>query len=604
MPRPESTMPRTQGFALISALAVMILITLITFMLVTSSTSELMQTNSSQGLMRARALAEATVAEEYATVMNDGVTKANQVLLPYVDAFAASSQDAATSAIVPSSSYSTVEAQLNSVVQTSTSITAPSSMGTASGTLTFKRFRVDLGSFSKAGQTYYVDYVLNGQGNSGKFVRKITTSGTLRLILGRTYLNQYVLLADDGGFTEGYCTTKNGKKYCSGDGYIGTGSVFDGPVHFNKNLALAGTPVFQYGLTVASPTTYMRDCTTGSMRWAVTNAQSADCAKPDYGSYGKQHVSESVTLPPNAFSQGRAALGGDENNQSALTNKEICLATGKAQNCTPANGVYVPSSGGVVKGGIFIQGNANDVQLSVDGPNQVYTITDAAGIVTVIKVNASANTTSIKTGTGQPVNLSGVPNGQLYANGSIQSLRGPARRGGVANPAPSIPDSSVVPPAVAEQSQLNIASSGDIRIQGDLTYEKNPNQNPDAKNVLGIISGQGQVLVGQGAPNDLYVMGAVLAGATGKGLKVEGIDDNKTTYGYRGKVHLLGSLAEATDQLRGIGSSTGTLVKGYGDDFKYDKRFLNGGVVPPYFPATTRFGVTAFIPQQRTWEEK
>ncbi|WP_189073888.1 DUF4900 domain-containing protein [Deinococcus sedimenti] len=595
-------MPRTDGFALVSALTVMILVTLITFMLVTTSTSELMQTNSSQGLMRARALAEASVAESYSTVMNDGVTKANQVLLPYVDTFAAGSQDAATTAIIPTGSYNTVLSQLNTVVQTSTSITAPNAIGTSSGTLTFKNFRVDLGSFSKAGQTYYVDYVLNGQGNSGSFKRNIETSGTLRLILGRTYLNQYVLLADDGGFTERSCITKNGKKYCSGGGYFGTGSVFDGPVHFNKNLALAGSPVFQYGLTVASPTTYMWDCQ--AQAWAVTTAQSTDCAKPDYGGYGQQHVSDAVTLPPNAFSQGRAALGGDENNQTALTTKEICLATGKVQNCTPTNGVYVPNSSGTVSGGIYIQGNAQDVQLSVEGQNQVYRITDEAGVVTVIKVNVTAKTTSVKTGSGQVVNLTGVPNGQFYVNGNIQSLRGPARNGSLPNPAPSTPDSSVVPPAIAEQTQLNVASSGDIRIQGDLTYEKNPNQNPDAKNVLGIISGGGQVLVGQGAPNDVYVMGSILAGATGKGLKVEGIDDAKAVYGYRGKVHLLGSLAEATDQLRGIGSVTGGLVKGYDDDFKYDKRFLNGGVVPPYFPATTKFGVTAFIPQQRTWEEK
>ncbi|WP_189068850.1 DUF4900 domain-containing protein [Deinococcus radiotolerans] len=580
----------------------MILITLITFTLVTTSTSELMQTNSSQGLMRARALAEASVAEQYATVMNEGVTKANQVLLPYVDTFAASSQDAASSPIVPSSSYSSVLAQLNSVVTTTTAITAPESMGTSSGKLVFQNFRVDLGSFSKAGQTYYVDYVLNGQGKSLKFVRNITTSGTLRLILGRTYLNQYVLLADDGGFNRGNCTTKNGKTYCEGGGYFGTGSTFDGPVHFNRNLALAGTPVFQYGLTVASPTTYMWDCQ--AKAWAVTAAQTTDCTKPDYGGYGQQHVTDTVDLPKNAFSQGRAALGGDPQKTGALTNSEICLATGQKSNCTPATGVYVPSSGSTVTGGIFIQGDAKDVQLSVEGTNQVYTIVDAAGVTTVIKVNATANTTTIKKGNGQPSVLQGVPNGQLYANGSIQSLRGPARRGQLANPAPSTPDSTVVPPAIAEQTQLNVASSGDIRIQGDLTYEKNPNQNPDAKNVLGIISGQGQVLVGQGAPNDVYVMGSILAGADGKGLKVEGIDNGAANYGYRGKVHLLGSLAEATDQLRGVGSVTGALVKGYDDDFKYDKRFLNGGVVPPYFPATTKFGVTAFIPQQRTWEEQ
>lgn len=598
MQRPNPT-PQTHGFALVSALAVMTLVLLITFTLVTTSTSELFQTNSSQGLVRARALAEASVAQATATLVNDGVTQVNTVLKPYVDTFASSGQDAASADIVPVSAYPTVVTQLNSTVKSNASVTAPDNGGSAQGSVVFRNFRLDKASRNKEGQTYYVDYELNGTGTSGKHRRNVETTGTLRLVLGRQYLNQYVLLADDGGFTQGNCWMSGGRQFCNGGGFFGTGNTFDGPVHFNKNVAFRGNPRFNYGVTVASPTNFMYDCV--ARAYQVTASQTTGCTTPDYGGYGKQHVSDTVPLPTNAFSQGRAALGLNAGQTGALTNSEICQAIGQNQNCTPASGVYVPRSGSAVKGGIFIQGDAQDVQLSVNGQNQVYTVTGANNVVTRIEVNYGSNTTTVTTG-NQVTNLTGVPNGQLYANGSIRSLRGPARTGAVPSPSPALPPTQV-PPALAAESKLNIASSGDVRIQGDLTYTEDPRTVPDAKNVLGIISGSGNVLVGTGAPNDVYIMGSILAGGSGKGLLVEGIDNPAVVYGARGKLNLLGSLAENTDPLRAITSGTQT-VKGYDDSFAYDKRFLNGGAVPPYFPATTKFTATTFWPKQNTWDEK
>ncbi|WP_019584636.1 DUF4900 domain-containing protein [Deinococcus apachensis] len=578
----------TQGFALASALAVMVLVLLITFMLTSNSVSELMQTNSSQGLVRARALAEASVAQVTGTLVNEGLKSTNDVLKPYATAFSTSGKSADQDPIIPEGSYSSVLTALNGMSGTTVSIVAPDNGGSSTGQLQFTNMRVDEASFSKAGQVYYVDYTIQGVGTSSTFRRTVTTGGTMRLVLGRQYLNQYVLLADDGGSTSG--------------GYFGTGSAFDGPVHFNKNLALAGTPVFQYGLTVASPTTLMYNCS--ARTWQATANQTNDCTQPGYGGYGQQHVTDSVPLPNNAYSQARAALGLDENNATdALTNAEICQATGQTSSCVPTSGVYVPKKNGSVSGGIFIQGNAQDVRLSVNGSNQVYNITDAAGVVTRIEVSYTAKTTTVTSGSTSTT-LQGVPNGQLYANGSILSLQGPARTGTVPSPAPSNSVPTQVPPALAPDSQLNIASSGDMKIQGDLTYTNDPRQSPNAKNVLGLISGQGHVLIGRNAPNDVYVMGSMLAGASGKGLKVEGIDEGTVTFGNRGKIHLFGSLAESLDQLRGLADGNFNLAKGYDDDFHYDKRFLNGGAVPPYFPATTKFTANTFWPSQRTWEEQ
>ncbi|WP_027481450.1 hypothetical protein [Deinococcus pimensis] len=274
--------------------------------------------------------------------------------------------------------------------------------------------------------------------------------------------------------------------------------------------------------------------------------------------------------------------------------------------------MYLPRNGSALKGGIYVQGGASDVLLRVDtSGRQVYEITDAAGVKTTVTVDATAGSTTVVTsrpnGNGQPTvstaTYTGVPNGQLFVNGTIGGLRGPARTGTLPSPAPDTSTPSQVPPAVASTSQLNIAASGDVVVTGDLTYRDDPRTVSGAKNVLGIISGSGNVRVGAAAPNDLYLHGAILAGASGKGLQVDGYNSGPA----RGSIHLLGSLAESSDPPRGVGSIDAagnvSIVNGYGDAFHFDQRFLNGGTVPPFFPATTRFEAKSSWPDQQAWRE-
>ncbi|GEM47002.1 DUF4900 domain-containing protein [Deinococcus cellulosilyticus] len=578
-----------QGFVLVSTLAILTVIVLLGMLSVANTTSEYQQSASQTRMANARAVSEAGQAEAQFFMVNDGLTKVNDAMKTYLTAFAASSKNAATDPIIDSSNYNAIITSLNG-----------NSAFTRSGTINgnsyatkikFSNMRADSGSFSSAGQDYWMEYVIETTGNDKQFKRNVITSGNMLVRLGRTYLNQFVLLADDGGST--------------GGNYYATGMNYDGPVHVNKNWRFAGSPQFKYGATTNAATVEMWNCTT--KKWTAVSTQSHSCTSPDWGGRGMKYQEPKVDLPKNSFSQQRAALGLDPNTSTVPTQSQICTALGSAAptgcNSSLGNGVYVPNNGSALTGGIYIQGNAKQVQMSVNAGKQVYTIKDANDKITTITVDYTANTTTIQPPTGSAQTLTGIPNGQLYANGQIVDLRGPARTGALPSPAPENSTPSVIPPAVASKSQLNIAAANDVIIQGDLVYETDPRTDSSAKNVMGIISGTGSVRIGTSAPNDIYIHAAILAGNTGKGFAVDDYNKNAP----RGSIHLLGSIAEQSDPPRGVGSigSDGVvnIVNGYGDGFKFDMRFMNGGTVPPFYPATTAFAARANWPEQQSWRE-
>ncbi len=242
------------------------------------------------------------------------------------------------------------------------------------------------------------------------------------------------------------------------------------------------------------------------------------------------------------------------------------------------------------------------VVLSVgSGNSQVYNIT-VNGVLTTITVNYATGITTLTSGLITQTSAR-IPNGQLYVEGNITSLTGPARSGALPTTLPATSVPSQVTPAIARNTTLNITSSKTITLTGDLTYQDDPRSVAGAKNVLGLISGDGEITVGAAAPNDLYLHAALLTGKNDKGFSVV----NYNSRALSGSIHLLGSMAESKDPPRGIATigsnGTITMVKGYGDDFRFDQRFLNGAVAPPFFPATTTFTAQAAWPTQSNWQE-
>lgn len=579
---------REHGFIMVTVIAVMALLAMIGVTILVKSTSEMKQSGNSEAQARARGYAEAAQADMFWNLANPGLLIINNAFKSSVNAFSVSNADARVTPIVPPGNYASILSYINTNFP---NIAASGTGYTQVSDIVFRTLRADQGSFTSQGQVYYLDYSITGNGTYGDNARKVITEGTMLVQLGRTSLNQFILLANDGG------SGSNGTS-----GFFDTSSVYDGPVHVNQNWALSGKPTFLAGASVSDSYVWMNDarnCNGFSfVKVAGQQASPGGCTTPNTNGQGLQFSTDKIDLPKNAASQARAALGLDSTDVSNLDKGTICQKLNGTPCNTAANGVYVPSSGGKVTGGIYVQGDAN-ITLSTLGNAQVYTIVDKNGKTTTITVDYVTKTTTYLLPPALPVVLTGVPNGQLYVDGNISALTGPARLGALPNPAPSnVP--AVVPPAIAAQSQLNIASSGSVTITGDVTYTDNPNTTPTAKNVLGIISGSDSVVIGDAAPKDVYLNGAILAGSTGKGLGVKSPGQTPA----RGAIHMLGSLAEDTDQLRGQVDNNGTATAGYADDFKFDQRFLNGAVAPPFFPATTQFAVSTGWPIQRTWNEQ
>jgi hypothetical protein len=482
-----------RGYILVTALIFMTILMLMGSMIITGSVSGLQQAGGFSGLVRTRAAAEAGQASAAYDLRESIITDLNTILKPYADGFALSKADAKTTPIVPEWQYSTVLNSMNSLPMLKKSGSLDGT--TYTSTVRFSNFRADT-EFSSVGQTYYADYTLDSTGSQNQFVRKVTTTGTLSIQMGRKYLNQFLLLADDGGSQE--------------FNYFTTGMNYNGPVHVNKNWMFTGRPEFSMGATTSASTVRMTDCSGRSRD--VSQQSLAPCTTPDWGNRSLQYSQPTITLPTTSVSQQAAALG----LTAVSREKDICDALGvKNNDCKDEapKGVYLPE-----KGGIYVNGNADEVVMSTTTDEQIYRIKQGSTITT-ITVNYKTNKTTV------------AKNGASVGTGSV---------------------------TIGNDSR--------------------------------------------GAPSDIYIHAAILAGAPGKGFSVA--DFKKTP--PQGSIHLLGSLAVSKEPPRGLFKFVNGLpvmVGGYNDDFGFDQRFLNGGTVPPNFPATTRFEAKTALPTQKDWTE-
>jgi hypothetical protein len=219
-------------------------------------------------------------------------------------------------------------------------------------------------------------------------------------------------------------------------------------------------------------------------------------------------------------------------------------------------GVHLGTSGGAMTGGIYINGNAT-MSLSTGGNSATYTITQGS-TTTTVSVNLSSNQTTIRVGAGAPTTYSGVPNGMVFADGSLSSLSG----------------------TVQQDSRVTVAATGDVVISNNITYENyTPGTSPSAEgttNMMGILSWNGNVRIGTSAPNDVSVHATVM---TPNG---EFRVDNYNSGSSRGTATILGGVIENTYGAFGTFSSSGAQT-GYGRNFVYDTR-MGKGQAPPFFP--------------------
>ncbi len=378
-------------------------------------------------------------------------------------------------------------------------------------------------------------------------------------------------------------------------------SVFAGPVHSNTWLQIWGDPTFGSTVTQVdlnatfgnggSPVTLMNDENppTDVPTYLATRMQrdASPVAAPTNNSpfWAVLDDPSGVGIPPDLFIRQRT--------------------TQLVDNGSPApNGIYfMDECANPTCGGIFVQGNVNNLVLCISGTPQCpvgpgvggrqHIVITRGGQQVMYALDSSTNT---KECTGPPAYSTCVDkgkgfNGMLYVNGSI--LRS------VGNPTTGLYGT------VQSNTRLTIAADGEIFITDHLTYQTPPNPtNPydPIPNVLGIYSWcssapapcaspRNVTVAGSMTPTNLAIHASVLA-PWGK-FWVLGWD----TLPDKGTMRFLGGTVQADFGEWGgfLTDAFGNVIgyTAYGRDMTYDQRFLTNNA-PPFFPLTNQYAAPRF----------
>jgi Tfp pilus assembly protein PilX len=652
----KRTDKRQEGFALITALGITVILMGIIGIMVVSSVGDLQQSRSSIQLSQARSAAEAGIAVGHDALQSTTFnTNLSTVLNTYSTTFVNNGNDPTTTWVVPQSNWATLASSLqtslnNTAATNAVPSSALSSMGSAVINYQLSNFRGRLlaTSATTSNQNYVMDYTITSTGTANGGTRNVTEQGTFTVLMGQGSLNRYLFLVNDAG---------------GQGGFFNSSSVFNGPVHANKNWGFNGNPTFT-GLVTASnglnanwtgsgvpnpPSASNGDIgiyywcppSPGSTRLnratnAVTATSNPPCSAPVF-SGGFAYVSAPIPLPTSSLGQARAALGLNPAVTSggvpvAPTALETCQRLNLSTTCspvlTPGTGVYLPNDGTNITGGIYIQGNVSSMTLNRPAANQQqYTVVQGATTTTILMNFTATPTTTITQNPGGSATYAGTPNGQapvgtggangqIFVNGTISGLTGPARTGTVPTNGPQNPVPTTIPPALAKETQLNITATGQVGVTGDLTYECDPTQlgipayitaNPNCnmngqplRTILGVMSTGSNVQIQSSAPNDIYLWGSYYTSTVGTGLTVQNAGSRPPS----GTMHLFGGLIQDMDQGRGVVTAAGVQVAGFNESYNYDTRFANGAVTPPNFPTTRTFAPNVGAPIPLTFSEK
>ncbi|MDI6771837.1 MAG: DUF4900 domain-containing protein [bacterium] len=325
-----------------------------------------------------------------------------------------------------------------------------------------------------------------------------------------------------------------------------------------------------------------------------------------------------IPIPTNPFSQKGVSLGRHPEDTSEVTPDYVRARIPELKNTTGAvpTGIYVPVTDAdgncrsdadePLLGGVYVQGDLSSLTLSVTGGGSLaaYTLVQGTRTVTITVDRANNRTTVTDTNWPTPPSggicpspgapsgsatrvFSGVPKGWqglgsvnagiIYVEGAILSLQG----------------------TLEEKEQTTIVASGRIDITGHIRYEvppavHDPNSNPI--NLLGIYSPTNDIrfVTDPNDPNtrDLDIHAVLMAGNLADGFNSRVFNANWNATPPRGVIRLIGGLIEEYLGVFGVMNTAGQLIRGYGSDFKYDRR-MSRGFSPPYFPTTNLYQVQA-----------
>lgn len=354
---------------------------------------------------------------------------------------------------------------------------------------------------------------------------------------------------------------------------------FTGPVHTNTYFNFANNPSAHFTEIV---TQHGQKAGFYHSRWLLDADSYPPYDVPIFDK-GFERGYDEVVLPPSVTQADlkKEALGGTSE---------------------PGNGIWIPNDGTNVIGGIYIRGNpgtrqqdhADDaiINMGVGANGPVYTLTqDSTTKVVTVDYTQTLEypngKTEVQTGT-EVETYKGIPDGQssegilIYTNDDVKGFFG----------------------TVEKNSAVTVSAERDIVITNHVKYQEYSPDPLNAKgynNLLGILSWGGNIRIGTAAPNDINIHGVVMA--------PHGIFtvDNYNWGSPRGTATLLGGAI--TDFYGPFGTFSGTTqISGYGRNFVYDARMLEG-MVPPYFPYMANYTSNtspsdAFLYKKLTWQDK
>lgn len=444
--------------------------------------------------------------------------------------------------------------------------------------------RPDPGDIS-ATHTFHYDYEITARGEAARDAQVNQAT--------RTERGSFDVRVERPSFaTYGYFTDSM-KNQFNQQLWFYDGEVYDGPTHVNSappegQAAFWGDTVFNGAFT--------------AVQEAFEDSILGGGADPEFNA-GSTWGVDPIDVPQNGWSQLRASVGDLDNvdNPTSPSAAELRdLLQLEAGSDPVPQGVYLaPDSneGAGLLGGVFINGSPSQVQLTQSGSVQTVSITLTAsdggpfdGTHTwEIASNNATGTTSVSMDGGTPVVYNEALNGVVHAEGSIGSLIGNGGSGA----------------DIQAATKLTISALDNIVVNDHITYADNPSSNPDATNILGVFSSNGNILLGENAPSNLNLHATVMAASEGKGVGAEGITAGSGyNYNYpnKGNWNLVGGLIEARNQTTGVFYSDGNLT-GYTWNFTYDNRFLSG-VAPPYFPYVSKFVLQMQGIDPQNWSRK
>ncbi len=328
---------------------------------------------------------------------------------------------------------------------------------------------------------------------------------------------------------------------------------FTGPVSTNERFSFANNPSGHFSDEVTQHETKARFYNEGASILLDADANGT----------------KDVPIFDVGFTRGYSLI----NLPSTVTQNDLKTQALGTMSNPGSDGIYVPESDGALTGGILIKGDAG-VTMSVDASdNAVYTITQGSTTKN-ITVNRTANQTTVQTVGGSTSTYTGLPDGVgnegtlIYSLDDITSFSG----------------------TVQKDSSVTVSAERDIVVSNNVRYEKytasplsgiNPDTGTAADNMLGIIAWGGDVRIGTSAPNNVEIHGIIMA------PHGEFTVDSYDSGAPRGTATLLGGVI--TDFYGAFGQFSGTTpIHGYGRNFVYDPRVLNGKT-PPYFPYLSGF---------------